>query len=167
MEFSVGDWVWLRLLHRPIASLSVSVHGKLGPKFFEPYEVAERIGSVAYRLLLPPGAWLHNVFHVGLLKPFRGVPPASVPPLPPTQHGEVCLQPALVLQSRLARGVREVLVQWKDKPAADASWMALDDFRSWYPDFQLEDELLLQGGRDVMWGLQYQRRRRRSPSANA
>jgi hypothetical protein len=28
-----------------------------------------------------------------------------------------------------------------------------------YPDFQLEDELGLEGGRDVMWGRTYRRRR--------
>ncbi|BAF14549.1 Os04g0389000, partial [Oryza sativa Japonica Group] len=146
LEFSVGDWLWLRLLHRPIASLGVTGRGKLGPKFYGLYRVAERIGSVAYRLQLPPGARLHDVFHVRLLKPFCGTPPDSVPPLPPIQHGQVCLQPAAVTQSRLARGVRQVLVQWKDKPSAEASWMPLDEFRTLHPDFQLEDELLLQGG---------------------
>ena len=118
----------------------------LGPKFYGPYQITQRIGSVAYRLRLPPGARLHDVFHVGLLMPFRGDPPDHAPPLPPTHHGDVCLQPASVSQSRLARGVREVLVQWKDRPAAEASWVGLDDFRAQYPDFQLADELLLQGG---------------------
>lgn len=65
----------------------------------------------------------------------------------------------MVLQSRLARGVPELLVQWKGKPAAEASWMPLDEFRALYPGFQLEDKLLLQGGRDVRCGLHYTRRR--------
>jgi hypothetical protein len=37
--------------------------------------------------------------------------------------------------------------------------MDLEDFVEQFPDFQLEDELLLQGGRDVMWGLTYSRRK--------
>lgn len=98
---------------------------------------------VAYRLCLPPSAKLHDIFHVGLLKPFRGDIPSAVPPFLPTLHGHVCLEPEMVLQSRLARGVPELLVQWKGKPAAEASWMPLDEFRALYPGFQLEDKLLL------------------------
>lgn len=49
-EFQVGQWVWLRLLHRPVASLDVEGHDKLGPKFYGPFQVTERVGEVAYRL---------------------------------------------------------------------------------------------------------------------
>jgi hypothetical protein len=50
LEFSVGQWVWLCLLHRPMTSLAVRGHGKLGPKFYGPYKVMECIGEVAYHL---------------------------------------------------------------------------------------------------------------------
>ena len=146
LSFGVGQWVWLRLLHRPVASLGVQGRGKLGPRYFGPYKVLERIGDVAYRLDLPRGARLHDVFHVGLLKPFRGTPPDAPPPLPPIQNGRACPSPAKVLRGRLARGRYEMLVQWQKQDAASASWVALEDFRHSYPDFQLEDELLLQGG---------------------
>ena len=70
------------------------------------------------------------------------------------------VEPEAVLRGRLARGQREVLVRWKGAPAAETSWVELDDFREQFPHFQLEDELLLQGGRDVMWGRTYGRRQR-------
>jgi hypothetical protein len=38
--------------------------------------------------------------------------------------------------------------------------MDLDDFVQQYPDFHLEDKLLLQGGRDVMYGVTFGRRQR-------
>ena len=129
-----------------MASLNVHGRGKLGPRYFGPYKILEKIGDVAYRLELPPAARLHNVFHVGLLKPFHGSPPETPPALPPVQHGRACPRPAKVLKGRLARGQYEVLVQWEDQEAAAAAWVSLDDFRRLYPDFQLEDELLLQGG---------------------
>jgi hypothetical protein len=52
--------------------------------------VIGRIGEVAYRLQLPDGACIHDVFHVGVLKPFRGTPPSAAPALPPLRHGRRC-----------------------------------------------------------------------------
>jgi hypothetical protein len=150
--------MWLRLLHRPIASLDVRERGKLGPKFYGPYKVLERVGEVSNRLQLPAGAQIHDVFHVGLLKPFHGDPPAVPAALPPLRHGRACLKPAAVLKCRLARGQQEVLVQWQGKPPVETSWMLLDDFRHAYLGFQLADELLAQVGRDVMVGATYARR---------
>jgi hypothetical protein len=164
VEFVPGQWAWLRLrlrlLHRPVASLQVKGRGKLGPKFFGPYQVLQRVGDVAYKLALPGGAWIHDVFHVGLLKPFHGEPPEQPPVLPPLQNGWVLVEPEKVLKSRIARGRRQLLVRWKGAPAAESAWVELEDFVQQYPDFQLEDELLLQGGRDVMYGFTFGRRQR-------
>ena len=46
--------------------------GKPSPRFIEPYEILERIGSIAYRLaLLSKLAKLHNVFHVSMLRKYH------------------------------------------------------------------------------------------------
>jgi hypothetical protein len=37
IQFTVGQWVWLRLLHRPAVPLQVQGRSKLGPKFFGPF----------------------------------------------------------------------------------------------------------------------------------
>ena len=105
VTFEVGDWVWLRLLHRPMRSLVDKAHNKLAPKYAGPFQVLERVGLVAYRLQLPAGARLHDVFHVGLLKAFHGTPPTEIPQLPPTAQGRLLPVPDKVLQASLRRGI--------------------------------------------------------------
>ena len=156
----MGDWVLLRLRHRPIASLPDAATGKLKPRFFGPYQVTEIINTVAVRVALPPRARLHDVFHVGLLKKWAGPPPATPPPLPVIHNGATVPEPDSVVRTRLARGVRQVLVRWKGEPASSATWEDWDSFGKRFPAFQLEDELADEGGRDVMYGRTYARRRR-------
>jgi hypothetical protein len=95
---------------------------------------------------------------VGLLKKYYGETPTGSGVLPPICHGRACLEPAEVSKCRVAHGHREVLVCWIGQSAAEATWMLFDEFRVTYPAFQLRDDLCLQGGRDVMWGIQYRRR---------
>ena len=158
--YQVGDWALLRLRHRAPASLPLQATGKLKPRFYGPYRVVELINDVAVRLALPPGARLHNVFHVGTLKKFHGTPPTAAPPLPPLHFGAVALQPERAVRFRLARGVRQVLVQWAGQSAASSTWEDVEAFKTKYPQFQLEDELSLGGEGDVMWGKTYTRRSR-------
>ena len=45
--------------------------GKLRPRYIGPYEIIARVGSVAYRLDLPPElSKVHNVFHVSMLRKY-------------------------------------------------------------------------------------------------
>ncbi|XP_066334044.1 uncharacterized protein [Miscanthus floridulus] len=145
-------------LHRQVSYAATT--GKLKPRFFGPYRVTELINEVAVRLALPPHTRLHDVFHIGLLKKFIGDPPATPPPLPVIHNGAAVLEPERAVRIRLARGVRQVLIQWKGETATSATWEDVDSFLHKYPVFQLEDELLVEGGRDVMWGHAYTRKQR-------
>jgi hypothetical protein len=58
-----------------------------------------------------------------------------------------------------------VLVQWVGLTMADVNWVPLDEVQKLYPDFKLKDELVQQGGRDVMVGLQYRQRGKQGSSA--
>ena len=49
--------------------------GKLSPRFIGPFEILERVGTVAYRLALPPNmSGVHEVFHVSMLLKYNPDP---------------------------------------------------------------------------------------------
>jgi hypothetical protein len=146
VQFIVGDWVWLHLQHRTVVGVTAASPSKLGPKFYGLYQVLRRIGNVSYQLQLPPRAKIHDVFHVSLLKKFEGPPPTAVVPLPDILHGRIVPTPNKVTKARLNRGVWEVLVHWVGRPATDASWEQLDDFKRQFPAVQLVDELFVEEG---------------------
>ena len=52
--------------------------GKLSPRFIEPFEILERVGTVAYQLTLRPSmSGVHEVFHVSMLQKYT-LDPAHV-----------------------------------------------------------------------------------------
>ena len=49
--------------------------GKLSPRFIGPFEILERVGTVAYRLALSPSmSGVHEVFHVSMLRKYTPDP---------------------------------------------------------------------------------------------
>ena len=45
--------------------------GNLSPRFIGPFEILERIGTIAYRLVLSPSMiGVHEVFHVSMLRKY-------------------------------------------------------------------------------------------------
>ena len=68
-DFSVGDHVYLRDRPRK-SSLKLGSCANLASRYYGPFEVVERIGSIGYRITFPPNTKSHNVFHVSLLKKY-------------------------------------------------------------------------------------------------
>ena len=70
LEFEVGDHVFLKVMPKR-GMVRFSKQGKLLPRFIGPFEILERIGSVAYLLALPPSmSGVHEVFHVSMLRKY-------------------------------------------------------------------------------------------------
>lgn len=63
VEFAVGDWIFFKIRPYRQASPPKKCSEKLALKFFEPYFIEYKIGPVAYKLQLPLGTTIHQVFH--------------------------------------------------------------------------------------------------------
>ena len=49
--------------------------GKLALRYIGPFKILERVGTVAYRLTLPPSlSGVHEVFHVSMLRKYTSYP---------------------------------------------------------------------------------------------
>ena len=68
LEFEVGDHVFLKVMPKR-GVVGFGKRGKLSTRFIRPFEILERVGTVAYRLaLLPKMSGVHEVFHVSMLR---------------------------------------------------------------------------------------------------
>ena len=68
-EFHVGEhvYVWVKSRKR---YLRLGKYSKLVSWYCGPFEILEKVGPVAYQLVLPPTIKVHNVFHVYILKKY-------------------------------------------------------------------------------------------------
>ncbi|OIV89427.1 hypothetical protein TanjilG_21902 [Lupinus angustifolius] len=155
VEFEIGDWVFLKLQPYRMRTLASRPSAKLAAKFYGPYRIVERIGSVAYRLALPEHTRIHPVFHVSLLKKALK-PTQQSQPIPSmlSEEWELKVQPATILHHRVGQnGDVEVLVQWEGLPECENSWESVAQMQEVFPQFALEDKLsLLEGGIDRIRG---------------
>ena len=63
-EFEVGDAVLLKLQPFIQSSVAQRPHQKLAFRYFRPYRILARIGTVAYKLDLPASSEIPPVVHV-------------------------------------------------------------------------------------------------------
>jgi hypothetical protein len=67
-QFDVGDMVFLKLHPYIQFSPPPRCKSEVSFKFFGPFKVLQRVGSMAYKLDLLPSLSVHPVFHVSKLK---------------------------------------------------------------------------------------------------
>ncbi|KAA0040677.1 pol protein [Cucumis melo var. makuwa] len=119
LEFDVGDKVFLKVA--PMKGvLRFERRGKLSLRFVGTFEILERIGSVAYRLALPPSlSAVHDVFHVSMLRKYVSDPSHVVDYEPLEIDENLSYTEQLV----------EVLAR-----VEEATWEIEDNMRARYPE---------------------------------
>ena len=140
IEFQIGDKVFLKVSPWKKV-LRFGRKGKLSPRFIGPYEIIERVGPVAYRLMLPPELEkIHNVFHVSMLRRYRSDPSHVICPT------EIEINPDMSYEeepiSILAREIKElrnkkiplVKVLWHKHGVEEATWESEDTMKERYPN---------------------------------
>ncbi|CAM8937356.1 unnamed protein product [Rhodiola kirilowii] len=153
VEYEVGDWVIVRLQPYRQSTVRNQRTTKLTRRYYGPFEVVQRIEKVAYRVSLPEGAKIHNVFHVSLLKKWHGQSQGAVTSWPQEFfESHPLVQPAKVLGFRtiVRRGKTwpQHLIQWEQQTVEDATWEDEVELARDYPSLNLEVEVPSEGGRN-------------------
>ena len=119
--FKIGDWVRvstadLNLLQHPTR--------KLRPRFIGPCQISEQLSDSVYRLRLPPGAEIHDVFHASKLEKWAG--PTSKVNFPVAQRSQQFYVDE-VTDVQLNRSHNGLLfkVKWSGYPEDEAPWQPL------------------------------------------
>jgi hypothetical protein len=139
LEFEIGTKVFLKIA--PMKGvMRFGRKGKLSPRFIGPLEILERIGTVAYRLALPPNlSGIHDVFHVSMLKKY--VPDAthvleseSLQIQPNMTYDETPMR-ILDRKDQVLRNksISLVKVLWNNHSVEEASWELEESMRNKYP----------------------------------
>ena len=145
LEFEIGDHVFLKVMPKR-GVVRFGKRGKLSPRFIGPFEILERIGTVAYRLALPPSmSGVHEVFHVSMIWKYTPYPPHVVD----WGHIEVDTDgtfeegPVCILDSRdqvlRRKTLRIVKVLWRHYGVEESTWEREDTMRATY-HFLFRDE---------------------------
>ena len=120
--------------------------GKLSPRFIGPLEILERVGTVMYRLALPPSmSGVHEVFHVSMLGKYTPNPDHVVDwgQIEVDTDGTFEAGPVCILDSRdqvlRRKTVRLVRVLWRHYGVEESTWEREDTMRATYP-FLFRDE---------------------------
>jgi len=139
LEFEIGDFVLLRV--SPWKGVIRFVkRGKLAPRYIGPYEILERVGSVAYRLKLPQElSGVHDVFHVSNLRKCLVDPSDHVPmdEIQVDQKLNFVEKPIEILDRDVKKLKNKrftiVKVRWQSKRGPEFTWEREDTMRAKYP----------------------------------
>ena len=147
LEFAEGDAVFVKISPMK-GTVRFGKLGKLAPRYIGPFEILERIGTLAYKVKLPEKLnGVHNVFHVSQLrKSIRNQSDVIEPEI----QKELEIEPNLTVirnpvkivdkeekELRNNKKIKLIKVQWSNDEK-DCTWEAEEKIRKNYPDFVID-----------------------------
>ena len=145
LEFEAGDHVFLKVMPKR-GVVRFGKWGKLSLRFIGPFEILERVGTVAYCLALPPSLLsVNEVFYVSILRKYTPNPTHVVDwgelavDIDGTfEEGPICIRDNQEQVSR-RKTVRLVKVLWQHQGVEEATWDREDTMLANYP-YLFKDE---------------------------
>jgi hypothetical protein len=119
--WKVGNKVWLEATNLRIPYPS----RKLAPKRHGPFEIAQVLSPLVYRLRLPPTWKIHDVFHAHLLSSYRQTDahgPSFLKPPPDVIDNEEEYEVDHIVSHKGSPGRRLYLTAWKGYPSSENTW---------------------------------------------
>lgn len=109
--FAVGDWMYLKFQPYRHTSVEFLINQRLSTKFYCPFLIIKKVGTVTYNLRFPTSASIHPTFHVSLLKKHHETPsPPSNLPNTHVHYDINVLQ--VVLEVRIIKRKNKAQVEW-------------------------------------------------------
>jgi hypothetical protein len=119
--WKVGDKIWLEATNLRIPYPS----RKLVLKRHGPFEIAQVLSPLMYRLRLPPTWKIHDVFHTHLLPSYRQTEthgPSFLKPPPDVIDNEEEYEVDHIVSHKGSPGRRLYLTAWKGYPSSENTW---------------------------------------------
>ena len=100
---------------------------KLSRKYYGPYKLLRKIGTMAYKLELPEASWVHPVFHVSYLNKVIGDKLPGQTILPKLdEEGKIIVEPEAIKETRTRQlqnqSISEYFIKWNSLPIEDSTW---------------------------------------------
>ncbi|XP_028555338.1 uncharacterized protein LOC110113821, partial [Dendrobium catenatum] len=116
VDETIGDFVYVKV--SPMKGVNrFGRVSKLSPRYVGPFEIIERDGNSAYRLLLPNQmSDIHNMFHENLQ--YKEEPEKIL---------------AYYVRKLRSKQIPMFKVQWKFRTTREATWEKESDMRQLYP----------------------------------
>ncbi|KAK8933588.1 hypothetical protein KSP39_PZI015957 [Platanthera zijinensis] len=140
VEFTVGDWVYLKIkLFKGVSRIRRLK--KLSPRYLGPFEVVERVWEAAYRLALSSElSGLHDVFHISVLRkavkdPAQVIDSDRVP----VEYGLTTKVKPIRIEGRAEKQLRNkvigmVKVRWDNCGREELTWEREQTMQAEFPE---------------------------------